>query len=245
MLKQLQLTFLLLFAFITLCISAIVLNLYTWNLVAHRLGYNTEIYYRGYVSACNRSVPNEKQREFRRIYDQYETQIKNGESFPEKKIYDTLDAGFKADTAWIDLLSEGIFALFSFTGLTILWINRKRIEIERKSGQLKLFTWLFVLIALYCHWFIMDFVFKLIEVNMGVPLEFNAWITWLAHNYHISGWIFLSFNCLVSLIVLAYTAFRIVPRRQLMPFLIAGLAGGVLSRLIWYSLLGSIVMPHP
>ena len=211
MLKNLQLTLALTFGIIALCLSAIIMHLHTWNFTAHWLGYNTEIYYRGYVSACNRSVPNEKQREFRRIYDRYETQIKNGESFPEKKIYDTLDAGFKADTAWIDLLSEGIFVLFSFTGLMILWINRKRIAMERREGQLKFATWLFLFIALYCHWFIMEFVFTLIAFGMGVPLEFNAWVTWLADYADISGWVFLNISCLLSLILLAYIAFVSFP----------------------------------
>lgn len=245
MLKNIQLTLTLTFGIIALCISAIILQLHTWNFVARQQGYDTDVYYRGRVSGCNLFVPNEDQKEFRRIYDLYETQIKNGESFPEKQAYDALDRKFNIDNALLELLSESIFALFSFTGLTILWINRERIAIERRGGQLTLFTWLFVLIALYCHWFIMAFVFKLIEVNIGVPLEFNAWISWLAHNYGISGWVFLSFNCLISLIVLAYIAFCIVPGRQLMPFLISGLAGGVLSRLIWYSCLGPVLMPYP
>lgn len=245
MLKNIQLTLALLFAFIVLCISAIILNLHTWKFISYQQGYNTEIYYQGYVAACQRSIPNEDQKEFRRIYDLYETQIQNGASFPEKQAYDMLDARFKADNALIDLFSEGIFILLSTAGLALLWLNRKSVRNERNAGQLQFSSWLFILIALYCHWFIMEFVFKLIEFSIGVPLEFNAWITRLAHYSDISAWVFLSFNALVSLVLLAYVAFRIVPRRQLMPFLFAGLAGGVLSRLIWYSWLGPILMPHP
>lgn len=245
MLKKIQLTLALTLGIIVLCISAIILNLHTWNFTAHRLGYNTEIYYRGYVAACKRSVPNERQKEFRRIHYLYEEQIQNGVPFPEKQVYDTLDAGFKTDNALIDLFSDGIFILLSTAGLVLLWLNRKKVQNERNTGRLQLSSWLFILIALYCHWFIMEFVFKLIEFCMGVPLEFNAWITSLADYSDISGWVFLSFNSLACLVLLAYVAFRIVPRRQLIPFLLAGFAGGVLSRLIWYSWLGPILMPHP
>ncbi|MBL7706012.1 MAG: hypothetical protein JNM21_10760 [Taibaiella sp.] len=245
MLKKVQLSLALTLGFIVLCTSAIILNLHTWNFVAHELGYNTEIYYGGYVAACQRAIPNENQKEFRRIYDLYEIQIKNGTSFPEKQAYDMLDARFKADNVLIDVFSDGIFVLLSTAGLVLLWLNRKSVREERNAAWLRLSSWLFILIALYCHWFIMEFVFKLIEFGMGIPFKFNAWITSLAHYSAISGWVFLSLNALVSLVLLAYIAIRIVPHRQLVPWLFAGLAGGVLSRLVWYSWMGPILMPHP
>lgn len=245
MFKNIQLTLALTISFIVLCISAIILNLHTWSFTANQLGYNEKIYYRGRVSACNLVIHNENQKEYQRIYELYETQIRNGEPFPEKQTFDTLDKKFNADYVLIELFSDSIFIVFSFVGLIVLWGNRKRVGKERQAGKLRLYTWLFILIALYCHWFIMQFVFKLIEVIMGLPPDFTPWINWLADHFHISGWFFLSFNCLIGLLVLGYITFRIVPRRQLIPFLVSGLAGGILSRLIWYSWLGPIVMPHP
>lgn len=245
MLKNIQLTLVLTIGIIALCSSAIIVHLHAWNFVAHQQGYNTEIYYRGYVAACKRSVPNERQKEFRRIYDLYATQIQSGTPFPEKQAYDTLDAAFKADDAIIEFFADGIFVLLSIAGLVMLRISRKRVQDERKAGQLRIFTWLFILIALYCHWFIAEFIFRLIEVGMGIPLKFPSWINWLSDHFCVNGWLLLSFNNLFSFLLLAHITFRIVPRRQLIPFLFAGLAGGILSRLIWYSWLGPILMPHP
>lgn len=243
MLKKIQLTFTLTLGFIALCISAIILNLHTWNFVSCQQGYDTFIYYQGRGFKCKTFTPTANQKEWRRIYAKYEKEIERGESFPEKERFAAIEHQADFDEALRSFIADGVFFLFSITGLIILWIRREKVRLERAAGRLGLYSWLSILIVLYCHWFIMEFVFKVIEAAMGISADFGNWISWPANYLHLNGWFFLSFNCLVSLLVLGYITFRIVPRRQLVPFLLSGLAGGILSRMVWYSWLGPILMP--
>lgn len=243
MIKNIQLTLTLTISFIVLCISAIILNLHTWNFVAHQQDYDTFIYYQGHGFECKTFTPTENQKEWRRIYDEYETAIEKGEPFPQKERFAAIERQINFDEALRSFIADGIFVLLSITGLIVLWLNREKIRKERQEGRLSLFSWLFILIALYCHWFIMEFVFKLIMALRTIDYNFENWISWLAGYFQVSAWNFTIVNCLISLSILVYLAFRVIPRRQLIPFFISGLAGGVLSYWIWYYWLGPIVMP--
>lgn len=245
MLKNIQLTFSLTIGFIVLCISAIILNLHTWNLVSHQQGYDTFIYFQGHGFKCKTFIPTENQKEARRIYAKYEKEIEKGEPFPEKEKLDAIKRQINFDEAVRSFIADGIFVLLSITGLIILWIKREKLRKERQEGRLRLFSWLLILLALYCHWFIMEFVFKLIMELRTIDYNFENWISWLANYFQVSGWSFTIANCVISLLILGYLAFRIIPRRQLIPFLISGSAGGVLSYWIWYYWLGPILMPSP
>lgn len=243
MLKNIQLTLVLTISLIVLCISAIILNLHTWNFVAHQQGYDTFIYYKGRGFKCKTFTPTENQKEWRRIYAEYEKEIEKGEPFPEKERLTAIERQTNFDEALRSFIADGIFVLLSITGLIILWIKRKKIREERMKGRLSLPSWLFILTALYCHWFIIEFVFEVIVAMMEISPDFGSWISWMSASLHLNGWFFLSFNCLISLLLLGYITFRIIPRRQLIPFLVSGLAGGILSRMIWYSWLGPMLMP--
>ncbi|GEM_PF-2097421 len=243
MLKNIRLTLTLTFGIIALCISAIIVHLHTWNFVSHQQGYDTFIYYKGRGFKCKTFTPTENQKEWRRIYAKYEKEIEKGEPFPEKERLATIERKTNFDEALRSFIADGIFVLLSIIGLIILWANRERNRLERSSKSLSLLSWLSILITLYCHWFIMEFVVKLIMEIRAIDYNFESWISWLAKHFQVSGWSFTIVNCLFSLSILAYLVFRVIPRRQLIPFFISGLAGGVLSYWIWYSWLGQIVMP--
>lgn len=215
MLKKIQLTLALTLGIIVLCISAIILNLHTWNFVAHQQGYDTFIYFQGRGFKCKTFTPTENQKEWRRIYARYEKEIETGEPFPEKGTYDVIERQVAFDEAIRSFSANYIFVLLSIAGLILLGINRKKTRLERVQERLGLLSWLFILITLYCHWFIIEFVFKLIRVMRGFPYEFENWISWLADYFQLSGWTFLIINCLISSLVLGYIALRIIPRRQL------------------------------
>lgn len=242
MLKNIQLTIALTLAITVLCISAIIVHLHTWNFVAHKQGYDTFIYYQGRGFKCKTFTPTEKQKEWRRIYAKYEKEIEKGEPFPEKERLVAIECQINFDEALRSFIADGIFFLLSIIGLILLWFKRKNVLLERANKRLSLLSWLSILITLYCHWFIRAFVVKLIMELRAIDYNFESWISWLAKYFQVSGWITIA-NCLFSLSILAYLMFRVIPRRQLMPFLIAGLAGGVLSYWIWYSWLGPIIMP--
>lgn len=218
------------FVFVMVTLIGITMHENIRKAEAKYLGYDSE-FSRGWGQLF---FVNEKmQTEWLPIKEANIDAIRSKSNFKDKNKWDVLINKDRKDHAYIEL--SGLIFTFSIslTGLTLLYWRRKK---ELPFG---LSDWVGVFLSL--------FIFK----------EFITSSIWLISGYMLcehakfsqhfklptwgTEWIILIYSVLFTIFVF----FKYVPRKSIIPFIIAGIPGGLTGIILWVLFIGDIAFPKP
>jgi hypothetical protein len=66
---------------------------------------------------------------------------------------------------------------------------------------------------------------------------------WLSRQFGIPDITLLLLTGIVGALVLAYVVFRVIPSQQRITFLMSGLVGGLLGAVLWFNVVGPVILP--
>lgn len=143
------------------------------------------------------------------------------------------------DNFWM-LLGGPLETMLTGTiGIALLFSIQKSID---KVSGLSLQQWLFVFVSLF--W-------------LRQPANFFAWVgsyflygkfseradeIKLSRYLQIPDWTIITMTATIGIIVLAVIIFKFIPIKQRVTFIISGLAGGTVGYILWFQLLGPMIL---
>jgi hypothetical protein len=196
---------------------------------AKSLGYDG-YYCKGFGILFFRS--DEMQSDFNPIWKANIKAIRSRSYFKDKSKWDKLFYLDMEDHALIEL--SGLIFTFSVSlfGLIILFLRRKRAKVH-----FGLLDWTGVLLSLFI---VKELVTSLTWISFRLMLCEQAKFA-LYFKLPVWGtqWVLLGYSVLFSLFVLV----RFVPRRRVIPFVIAGVPGGITGIVLWCLFVGKMVFP--
>jgi hypothetical protein len=228
--------------FITLFFSFIAATVI--GTLTHELGHYAIAKYYGYHPKINYQsvqwVDTKEQAFMRSTYTKYQDDIRAGKAFPQKEKFDQIRAGNRKNGFWIILGGPLETMLTGTIGLLFLFISRRKFQ---SSDPLTLLQWILVFMSLFwlrqtANWFT-GFWSYLVK-NPFIPRgdEFR-----IALALHLPLWSVITATAVLGAAVLTLVVFKIIPLRQRLTFLLAGLAGGVSGYLLWIVWFGKYIMP--
>jgi hypothetical protein len=194
---------------------------------AKSLGYESH-YSRGWGQLFFRS--DKMQIDFQPIWEGNRKAIRSKSYFKDKDKWDVLVDLDRKDHAMIEL--SGLIFTFSLSlaGLILLFLRRKR----RDQG-FGLIDWTGVILSLFI---VKELVTSLTWILLRTMLCDHAKF---AQYFHLpvfgTEWFILGYSVLFSLFVLI----RFVPRNRVLPFVIAGIPGGMTGIVLWCFVIGKMV----
>ena len=205
-------------------------------LVARYFGYTGGRIGYGYTF----SGKNETWEPFRKVWQRYRTEIKNGTDFPGKQEFETEREKYSKENFMIEAGGPLETVLTGTIGLLLLIIFRQKFF---DSNQLNLWQWLIIFITLF--WlrgtfnFICRFGFYLVTGNKPIGNdEFN-----LSLYLGLGIWTLSITSAIIGALVLTFVILKIIPIRQRFTFICAGLSGGLSGAVLWLGVVGPRIMP--
>lgn len=204
--------------------------------VAKMLDYDTELHY---------GSMNWDKQEMRDIqiafYEKYAHEIKNDLPFPEKETYQGYFTKWGSDSFKVTLGGPFQTILTSLLGLFILFIRKKR----RNINGFKLIDWLAVFLSLF--WLRTTFNVTYSGIRSlwkgGSIFSGTSDETRIAAYLDMPSWTFSLIFGGMGLAIALYIVFILVPKDKRLTFILAGLIGGISGYLLWLEILGPIIMP--
>jgi len=156
--------------------------------------------------------------------------IRSRHYFPEKSKWDALLEIDKRDHAYIEL--SGLIFTFTFSLIGVIILILKRKSKETNAGLVfwgGIFLSLFIVKELFTStaWILLGFM----------PCEHAKFSFYFKLPIMGTDLFLVGYSLLVSIIVLIY----FVPRKRLVPFVVAGIPGGLTGIALWYFFIGRLV----
>lgn len=168
---------------------------------------------------------------FQPIHQENLEAIRSNLPFKDEDKWKKLVNQDKKDHALIEL-SGFIFTIsISLAGLILLFARRK----YQKKTNFTFIDWLGVYLSLFI---MKELITSLSWITLGfMPCEHAKFYQYFHLPIREYDWIILSF----CLFIVLFTIIMFVPKRRIIPFLIAGLTGGSSGIIIWYFYFGKFV----
>lgn len=211
--------------------------------VSHELGHYSAAKLLGYDASINyRSASywdDDLSEYFNDIFHKYSFEIKNKLPFAEKEEYYALIEKHHKNAFYITLGGPLQTMLTGTLGVLLLLINRKKyikVNSVSVSGWMLIFMSLFWLrqtanlcMSVFSYLLKGRISFKSDETKLALYLNLNIWTIKM-----ITGFL----GIIVLLIIL-----KLIPKRLLITFILAGCVGGVLGFYLWLVKFGQYIMP--
>lgn len=231
--------------FIVFTIVGTLLHEFGHITVAKFFGYKTELYY-GSTSWRNITKHNDslyiKRTE---LIEKNLEAIKKKEDFEDKATLDgliqQLNAKYPNEFArslWITSGGPIQTILTSIIGLLILFYRKSK---SRKI--FKILDWLGIFLALFILREVFNFVTASYSFLFGGKSGFSGDEFKLSRYFFQNEWVIPSITLVVGMIISLYVIFKIIPNKYRFTFIVSGLIGGIAGFLLWFSLLGPLVLP--
>jgi hypothetical protein len=203
--------------------------------VAKYFGYDARIAY-GYMD----SDPKEKDDYVQKTYLEYCEEIRAGDDFPGKEKFYTTWEKLAQNGFYIILGGPAQTMLFGTLGFFLLLGQRKKI---RKAKKLGIDQWLLVFLCLFWLREPANFLTGCLGYALKGKHDFYSDEVGLASYLGWPFWSILGIAAVFGIAILAFVVFKIVPPRQRLTFLVAGLLGGVFGYLFWLEWVGPVLLP--
>lgn len=236
---QPKLFFLLFFSFIIMTVVGTLSHELGHYTMARLMGYNATINYQSthYTYDQKNDPDNEFMRE---CYKRYKTELKNGTDFPGKEKYFAIGDRYTTQSLWITWAGPLQTMLTGSIGFVLLLSFRRRVI---QQQQISIGGWVLVLLSLF--WLrqlanlfvgVMSWLLKGRTSISGDEMSLAAILEWPLWSIQIS-------TGLIAIGVLAFIVLRIIPKNQIVTFLVAGFLGGIFGYYLWLFQLGPVIMP--
>ena len=203
--------------------------------MADSLGYETTLHY-GSMSFDS----SELNTQLDSIYWRNQHAIENELAYAEKEKFDRKLEELKYDGIRITMGGPAQTILTGLIGFSFLIFRKKKI----KEKNLNLTDWLFVFLSLFWLREVFNPVTAIIEAFIyNENFSFGGDELYISEYFHLNpGTVPISLGIL-GLLFSLYTIFKILPRKIQIPFIIAGLIGGLSGYLLWFEFLGPRLLP--
>jgi hypothetical protein len=221
------------FTFITFTVIGTLTHEFGHFIVGRYLGYNSSIHYGS--TSWGKSDLHDK---INSIYTQNEDLIDSKKDFPQRKEFEILTKKAENDKFWKilgGLISNTLIGSIGF--VLVLWFKRKYSYAQTISHWFCLFLTLFWLRQPN------NLFTWLIKKRMnGVSVSHGDEIR-LARYFNLPLGSIIWVTGIIGVIICGYAILKFVSRDKLRTFLISGFLGGVSGYVLWFKILGPIILP--
>ena len=212
--------------------------------VGKSYGYNVKLHYAavGFGSPTSQELA-----KFDSLYKADEKKILAKESSPEKEYFLKYRASLsvKFDTKKHDdilfTLGGPLQTMITGTiGILWLWYHRKKIVAKT---ELSVKEWLAVIVAFFWSRQLFNLLTGLLSYISNGSFPKRGDEARISNYFHLPVGSVNIATGLVSLVLLLWVIFYIVPKDQRLSFILAGFAGSVLGFVIWMQWIGPVVLP--
>lgn len=130
--------------------------------------------------------------------------------------------------------------LTSLIGLIILFYNKQKFV---SAEKLRFWQWLTVLISLFWLRQTANFAVGLFGYFQRGYFRVSGDESRLSFSFGLPVWTLDFLGGLIGALILAYIIFHIIPQKQRLTFMSAGLVGGISGYILWLFLIGPIILP--
>jgi hypothetical protein len=203
--------------------------------VARILGYEAKISY-GSVKWMD-----EQDLTFiRSSWKKYHTEIKAKKEFPWKSKLDDIYSKFESDGFWIGLGGPLQTIITGTFGLIFLIIFKNRFL---KVDNLSKVGWLLVFLTLFWLRQTANLFVGIASLIMTGKTSTRSDEAKLDLHLNFPLWTIEIVTGSIGMMILVYVIFNIIPNKQRLTFLLAGIFGGISGYILWLKTLGPIIMP--
>lgn len=181
-----------------------------------------------------------KATEFETFYEKNKSKILSREESPEKEKFREMNKNAGREKFLITLGGPVQTMLTGTIGFLILWFNRK--EIYRKYN-LTFKIWLSVFLSFFWSRQILNFTGSLDTLFETERRTYRSDEPRLSQYLEFPHWVFGLITCIIGLLLLSWVFFKIIPIRQRLTFLLAGISGSALGWYLWMDKLGPVILP--
>lgn len=210
--------------------------------VTHELGHYSAAKLLGYDASINyRSATywNDDFYYFRDVFHKYSYEIKNRLDFPEKEKYYALIEKHHKNAFFITLGGPLQTILTGTLGLILLLINRKKYI---KVNSVSVFGWIVIFMSLFWLRQTANLCMSVFSYLLKGRISFNGDETKMALYLNLNIWTIKLITGLLGVIVLLIIL-KLIPKRFIVTFILAGSVGGVLGFYLWIIKFGQYIMP--
>lgn len=199
-----------------------------------RYGFNPTIHY---ASASYGYNP--EYEKFSNFYEVHKEKIQSTQDSPEKEYFQNKIRERNRQFFIITLGGPVQTMLTGTVGILLLWLYRKKLY---SNGKLKPLAWLAVFLAFFWSRQVFNFL-------MSIPDIFKERRYYRSDEPKISlyldlpHWAFGMATAVIGAILLIWVVFYVIPKKQRLSFLCAGLVGSALGWFLWMDVLGPVVLP--
>lgn len=201
--------------------------------VAKYFGYDAKLHY------ASTSYDSEKLREFNFI-EKHKEKIQVEEKSSEKDKYLEIAESQRKEKLLI-ILGGPIQTLLTGTiGFLILWFKRKRIF---RKYNLSSSNWISIFLAFFWSRQVFNFI---ASADMLLQAEKTSYVSdepRISQLLNLPFWSIGLVTCILGILILSWICFKIIPIRQRLTFILAGMAGSAVGWYVWMYELGPIILP--
>lgn len=177
---------------------------------------------------------------FETFYEKNKSKILSREESPEKEKFKEMMKNVDREKFLVTLGGPVQTILTGTIGFLLLWFNRK--DISRKYN-LPFKTWLSIFLCFFWSRQILNFIGSLDTVFETERRAYRSDEPKLSQYLELPHWVFGLITCIIGLFLLSWVFFKIVPIRQRLTFLLAGISGSALGWYLWMYKLGPVILP--
>jgi hypothetical protein len=212
--------------------------------LSHELGHCMAAKYLGmtnielHYGSMNYDDPNSDYE--RELYALYEQEIKEYKDFPKKAEYDKLIGGIKHNSFIITASGPLQSMLTGTIGLIVLIFYGKKFK---DNNSIKFIGWLFIFLSLFWLRQSANFIVGFTKFIFNGHKWGHSDEIKLARYLHLPPYSMSLFTAIIGIVILAWLSIVYIPKKDLKPFILGGLIGGILGYLLWLNWLGEYILP--
>lgn len=222
------------FAFVAATIIGTLSHEYGHAAVAKYFGYDTSVSY-GYMF-----FEDPIHHEFvETTYTEYCDEIKMGLDFPEKEKFNKIIQERTKNGFWVTLGGPLQTMLTGTIGLLLIFFYRNKFSKQR----LKIGQWILVFLSLFWLREPANLFMGIMGYLLNGQFSMSGDEAVLTLHLGLPFWSIGTIAGIIGLAVLAYLIFKIVPPKERITFILAGLSGGIFGYWFWLVWAGPILLP--
>lgn len=203
-------------------------------IVAKYFGYDAKLHY-----ASTSYNTSEKLLEPYTFTEKHKEKIQAEEKSPERDKYLEIIESQRKEKLLITLGGPIQTLLTGTIGFLILWFKRKRIF---RKYNLSTSNWISIFLAFFWS----RQVFNFIASDMLLQAEKTSYVSdepRISQSLNLPFWSIGLVTCILGILILSWICFKIIPIRQRLTFILAGMVGSAVGWYVWMYKLGPIILP--
>lgn len=223
------------FSFIGVTIIGTLVHEFGHFIAARKYGYRARIRY-AYTHFGMTGLEDS----INRINSQYDKELMERVSFPEKQKYDIFVRKLLTGKLWVSAGGPLLTIFVGTIGVLFLFLHREAIK-QRK--YLSFSQWTIVFLSFFWIRQVAILIIWVVGFLLNGKFSHSGDEIRIAYYLQLPFWFIQVFTGLIGIIVLGIVFFGFIPKQQRLTFLLACVFGGISGYVIWFKLLGPLLLP--